>query len=128
MILGLKQDIKNKKALLVKVGKFSPITNCSIELFEKRYNINVLGKNDILLLLAQLNSMKKSLSELYPEEKLVISNFGIDDWILDLKSKFENLNVKIEEERLKVLESKLHNLLSIDTKVSIEIDDLKNQI
>lgn len=128
VILGLKAEISEKKKNLNKINKFSPITNCSLELFNNRYNINTLDKNQLLLLIAQLQGLKKSLSEVYPTEKLVISSFDINDWLSDLKSKFDILNIKIEEDRLKLLETKLHNLLSIDTKVGIEIDDIKKMI
>ncbi len=128
IILNLKNEIEIKKKSLNKAKKFSPITNCSIELFEKRFNLNVLDKSQLLYLISHLNALKSSLYSLYPNETLMISSFSIDEWLTDLQSKFEYLNIKIEEDRLKTLEDKLHNLLSVDTKVGLEIEGLKKLI
>ncbi len=128
LILELKTKIQNQKKLLTTNKKFQPITNCNLSLNNNRYNINVLTKDELLLLIAQLQSLKTALSEVIPNETLNISGFSIDDFISDLKSKFENLNVKLEENRLKELENKLHNLLTLDTKVSLEINELMKEI
>lgn len=128
VILGLKKEIEEKKKLLNKESKFNPITNCSILLDGSRYNIHALNKEGILLLIAKLKSLETALKAVMPEEKLVIEGYGVEDWLTDLRAKFEILNVSNEKTRLQKLEQKLHTLLSIDKKVELEIEDLKNQI
>jgi hypothetical protein len=129
IILELKKQVEAKKKLLKSTEKFNPKTNCNLETSTGiRHNINTLSKNQVLSLIAMLQSQKTALSQVFPEETLEISGFSVDLWIDDLKSKFNTLNRKLEEERLKYLEDKLHNLLSVDKKVELEIEDLKNQI
>lgn len=128
VILDLKEKIKEKKANLAKVEKFNPVTNCNLEIDGARYNIHVCNKQNLLLLIAKLSNLKNGLASVLPEETLTIGTFTVDEWIKDLSDKFANLNVSLEEKRLKELETKLHNLLSIDKKVELEIDDLKDQI
>lgn len=129
LVLELRKQVEAKKKLLKSTEKFTPKTNCNIEFHNgNRYNINVLTKPGILSLLATLQAHKTALKELLPEETLEYSGFSVDLWIEDLKSKFNNLNRKLEEERLKALEAKLYNLLSLDKKVELEIEDIKNQI
>ena len=93
-----------------------------------RYNIHTLDKSNLLLILAQLQSLKLSLHSVLVEETIIIGGYNVDEWITDIRNKFEEKNYKTEEERLKNLESKLHSLLSTDTKISIELDEIKKMI
>ena len=128
MILNLKKQIEEKKKLLTGASRFSPMTNCMLRLDNENFNLNVIDKDMILLLIAKLSGLKTSLKVEMPDEKLLISSFDVDLWLTDLKNKFSILNKKLEEERLKKLENKLHNLLSVDKKVELEINELMNEI
>jgi hypothetical protein len=128
VIIGLKKEIEEKKANLAKVNKFNPVTNCNLVLDGNRYNIHASDKETLLLLIGKVSSVKMGLNKELPEEKLIIGGYTADEWLKDLKDKFAILNVSLEESRLKSLEKKLHNLLSTDKKVELEIDDLKKQI
>jgi hypothetical protein len=128
VILNLKKEIETKKALLATGVKFNPITNCSLELDGTRHNLHVANKETLLLLIAKLNGLNNSLAEVMPGESLTISGYKVDQWLEDLIVKFNALNVSNEKVRLQALEAKLHQLLSVDTKVEIEIKDLMSQI
>ena len=80
------------------------------------------------MLIIQLGILEDGRLEMYPDEELIISGYKLEDWITDLQAKFDNLNIKTEKERLKKIEDRLNNLLSTDTKISLEIDELKNLI
>lgn len=127
MILDLKKEIEKKKKL-IKDQKFNPITNCSLELDNVRYNLHVIPKETLLLLIGKLRSMEMGLQSVLPEEELKVSGFYVKEWVIDIQSKFSIANIAAEKERLKTLENKLHNLLSTDTKVGLEIEDLKKEI
>lgn len=136
VILSLKKEIEAKKKLLAKSSKFTPITNCSLELDGKRTNLHVATKDELLLLIAKLNAYEQSLKSYMPKvdssfcmaDKLTISGYATSEWLSDLSGKYNNLNVSIERDRLQKLEAKLHELLSVDTKVELEIENLKSQI
>lgn len=128
VILNLKKQIEEKKKSLGKAEKFSPITNCGLNVNGVKTNIHTMSKENLLSNIAFLKSAETGLKQVLPEEKLIIDGFEVNDWITDLKSKFNNLNISLEKERLKQLELKLHNLLSIDTKVELEVSDLAKQI
>ena len=55
---------------------------------------------------------------------LVIYGYSIDDWITDIKNKFDVTKTKAEIYNLKTMESKLNELLSEDKKTELEIDDI----
>lgn len=125
-ILMLKNQIREKKNKLNNINKFTPITNCSIELDDKRYNINVLTKDNVISLLIKLNTYKNSAIELDLLEDYIISGYKIEDWITDLKNKLAILSVKDEERKLKTMENKLNKLLSDDKKVELELNEIEN--
>jgi len=78
-ILELKKQIEIKKDKLGKSSKFTPVTNCSIELDEVRYNIQVLNKEQLISLMVKLNSYLMSAKALSVSEEYTISGFHPSD-------------------------------------------------
>lgn len=128
IILKLKKDIEEKKKLIKSAERFTPVTNCSLQLDGERFNLNVLSKDDIIPVMVKLNAYAKSAEELGVTEHLKYSGFKVADWITDLKARWNIVNRTLEEARLKALETKLHNLLSTDKKVELEIADIAASI
>jgi hypothetical protein len=124
-ILELKETIKKKKNKIIKLKKFSPITNCSLNLSEKRYNIHTLTLDKLTLLLIELNLYKISANDL-GIKYLVISGYKIDEWISDIKQKIDIFNIEQEKKDLDILEKKLTSLLSDNTKTELEINEISN--
>lgn len=127
-ILELKKQIEEKKEKLGKVLRFSPITNCSLELDGQRKNIHALSKEELVLTLVKLQSYLASAKELEIEEHLTISGYHVTDWIADFKAKFEVLNTMAETKKLKAMEAKLVQLLSEGKKVELELDDIASML
>jgi len=121
-IMELKKQIEEKKIKLGKSQKFSPITNCSIEIDGERSNLQVLTKDKLILLMVKLNSYAISAKDLGVE--YIVSGYVVTDWITDIKSKLDFVSRKEEENKLKFMESKLHELLSNEKKVELEIDEI----
>lgn len=93
-----------------------------------RINIQTLTKEQLISLLVKLNSYAVSAIELELLDQYVISGYNIADWIGDLKSKLEFINSKDEEQKLKMMESKLDKLLSDDKKVELELNEIANML
>ena len=127
-ILTMKEQIAKKKKEISKAKRFSPVTNCSIELDGIRTNINTLNKDQLIQLLVKLKSYQMAAEELYLLKEYVISGYLIDEWLEDLKSKLLGLSQKEEENKLKQMEQKLDTLLSNDKKTELEIDDIANML
>lgn len=126
-ILELKQKIANKKKLLVN-EKFAPITNCSLELDGQRYNIQVLPKDQLTLLLIKMNAYH--ISEISLEMQgmnlsCLISGYSIMSWLSDITDRLKILSHKDEEKNLKELEATLHQLLSGDKQTELKLQDIE---
>lgn len=125
-IIALKEQIAKKKEQLNKAKRFSPVTNCSIEIDAVRSNIQVLSKEQLVLLLIKLNAYRASAKELELLDQCVISGYNIEDWITDIKAKLEVVNYKDEEIKLRAMESKLDRLLSNEKKTELEINEIES--
>ncbi|MGV4321182.1 hypothetical protein [Bacillus mojavensis] len=125
-ILKLKKQIEVKKEKLGKTSRFTPVTNCSLEVDGVRFNINVLDKEKLIMLAVKLNSYLLSAKDLGYEDQFIISGYKVEDWLTDIKSRLDILSKKDEERSLKVMEDKLAKLLSEDKKVELEIDEIES--
>ena len=54
-VLQLKQVIDKKKSELKGSKRFTPLTNCVLDLEEQKYNLNVLQLDDLQFLLVKFN-------------------------------------------------------------------------
>ena len=127
-IMLLKSQIAEKKKGLKGKKKFSPLTNCSIELDGTRYNLHVSQKELLTNLLIKLNMYRLSVVDLELEDEYIMSGFRVDEWITDIKLKLEILKYEEEDRKLKLLENKLHVLLSSEKQVSLAIEEIESMI
>ena len=121
-VLQLKKIIDDKKAELKSVKRFTPITNCVLDLEGQKYNLNVLQLADLKLLLVKLNMYLISAKDL--GIKFEIAGYNIAEWITDIKSKIEIFEHKEKESELKALETKLDKMLSDEKKTELELDEI----
>lgn len=121
-VLQLKKIIDEKKAELKTVKKFTPITNCVLDLDNQKYNLNVLQPNDLKLLLVKLNMYLMSANDL--DISLELSGYNVAEWMADIKSKIEIFEHKTKEAELKTLEAKLDKMLSDEKKTELELDEI----
>lgn len=123
-ILGLKAQIAAKKAQIGKAKRFSPITNCSLELDGVRYNIQVLTKDQLTFTLVRLNSYRLSAKDLAIDD-FSLSGYLVTEWISDIKQRIDALNIRENEAALREMEAKLDRLLSDEKKTELEIDEIE---
>lgn len=121
-VLQLKKIIEEKKSELKAVKRFTPLTNCVLNLDNQNYNLNVLQLDDLKLLLVRLNMYLMSANDL--DMELNISGYNISEWMVDVKSKIEIFEYKKKESELKMLETKLDKMLSDEKKTELELDEI----
>lgn len=126
-ILELKGQIQTKKSELEKI-KFNPLTNCQLELWGQRFNLHVSNRDTLMMLVSTIKMLSDNNEVLFPGYPLMISGFSTSDWIVDIKNKIKSLTYREEETKLNALEKRLHELLSTDKKVELELDDIKKMI
>lgn len=122
VILQLQKDIKTKQSLIEKADRFSPITHCTLKIYGEVWNINVMNLEELQHIFATC------LTLLNVGVNYKISGFKLSDWIEDLNSKIAVKTITQEKQRLTELENKLKQLLTNETKVSLELENIKNLI
>ena len=128
-IIKLKQQIEEKRNKLGNVKRFTPVTNCILELDGVTTNIQILSKEKLALLLVKLNLYKMSIENLNMSfDKIMISGYDVRDWIMDILAKTDIISYKEEEQKLKTMESKLVELLSNEKKTELAIDEIEKML
>lgn len=125
-IMQLKAVIEKKKEELKKYKKFVPVTNCVLDLDGKKYNLNVLQENDLVLLLVKLDSYHVSSDRLHLT--LTLSGYDVLEWIEDIKNKLKDIEKRSKELELKKFEVKLTELLSENKKKELEIGEIEAKL
>ena len=126
-ILALTAQIKDKKAALAGIKKFSPKTNCSLVMNGERFNLQAASPEVLTLLLVKINALLMSSADLKVGE-VEMQGYPLSAWAEDIKNKLLVSTRAREEARLKILEEKLTDLLSADKKTELIISELKDLI
>ena len=128
-IIKLKQQIEDKRTKLGNLKRFTPITNCILELDWITTNIQILPKEKLALLLIKLNLFKMSIENLNMSlGEIIINGYNIGDWMSDILTKIDIISYKEEEQKLKTMESKLVELLSKEKKTELAIDEIEKML
>ena len=120
-VLQLKKLIETKKAELF-IQKFVPITNCVLDMEDKKYNLNVLQEKELEFLMVKLNAYAMSPDNLKID--LVISGYVVNEWLTDISRKLAIITDKKKRDELKALEAKLDKMLSDEKKTELELDEI----
>jgi len=127
VVFALQEQIKKKKASLKSSERFSPITNCSLNIDGERHNLNVVDIDLCKILLMKIHLLLTAAKDLQLEY-VFFSGFSLEDWKTDLQSKLAYLGRKTEEAKLKTMEDKLQQLLSQEARVGIELESIANEL
>ena len=122
-VLQLKEIVDKKKSELKTVNRFSPLTNCVLNLDNQNYNLNVLHLDDLKFLRVRLNMFLMSANNLGIND-FKISGYYISEWMKDIECKLEIAECKEKERELKALEAKLDKMLSDEKKTELELDEI----
>lgn len=125
-VLQLKEQIRIKKEKIVSLRKFTPITNMILDIDGKKHNINTMNLEKSMEMAILLNAKFISAKELGLEDTYTVNGYKLYDWICDLKSRIDYLNVRQEENNLEQMEAKLDRLLSEEKKTELELDEIEN--
>ena len=124
-ILLLKQKIEEKKSEMGRPLRFSPETTCLIEIDGVKHNINVLTREQLILLACKLQALYMAADEIGYAKECVISGFHVSKWGSDIKARLNILDRKKTESELQAMEAKLYKLLSEDKKTELELAEIE---
>ena len=120
-VLQLKKLIEEKRSEL-STQRFVPMTNCVLDMEDKKYNLNALQENELRFLMIKLNAYAMSAENL--KEEFVISGYDVNAWLADISGKLAVITDKKKRDELKTLEAKLDKMLSDEKKTELELDEI----
>lgn len=123
-ILELKALIDKKKAELAK-ERPNYITNMILEFGHKStvFNLNTMREADLTNLLVELNAWRLSAFDLGLLD-YQLCGFELGDWIKDIKTRLDRLNLNKKRVELTAAEARLSELLSAEKKTELELDNI----
>ena len=123
-VLQLKKQIEEKKKYLAeRKVKFTPETNCVLDLDGVKYNLNVCTDDMLIFLMNKLNMYVMSANDLDMPIPM-LSGYSVNLWISDIRNKLAVSGMKREENDLKIMEAKLDKMLSDEKKTELELDEI----
>lgn len=120
-VLQLKRLIETKRSEL-STQRFIPITNCVLDMEDKKYNLNVLQESELRFLMIKLKAYAMAAEKL--KEEFVISGYDVNAWLADISGKLAVITDKKKRDELKTLETKLDKMLSDEKKTELELDEI----
>lgn len=104
-------------------------TNCSLELYGQRYNLNVLRTDDLVSLKVMINALIISAKDMgMNPDNVKLSNYPLTEWMHDLDNKIEMVKFREEEKTLESMKNKLNKLLSEDKRTEMALDDIEEML
>jgi hypothetical protein len=128
-IIEMREKIRIKKEELESIAKVEYKTHLSLNLVGERYNLNVASEDILLRVLLNLNMINNAVkSDELLQREYRIEGYTVEDWIYDVKAKYELKKVRAKKSELIALENKLVNMLSDDKKTELELDSIEDMI
>ncbi len=128
-IIEMREKIRVKKDELESITKVEYKTHLSLNLVGERYNLNVVSEDILLGILLNLNMINNAIkSDELLQTEYKLEGYSVEDWIHDVKAKYELKKVRAKKSELIALENKLVNMLSEDKKTELELDSIEEMI
>lgn len=123
----VKQIEAKEKALIKPVVQFR--TNCSLELFGCKKNLNVCRIDELILIKVQLNTMVLSAKDMgITADEVKIGGYSMTDWISDVDAKIEMAKYNEAKTKLTQMKTNLNKLLSEDRRTEIALDAVEETL
>lgn len=119
-IFDLKKKLEQKKNALGNKPVIQFKTNCAFTLFGICYNLHTMDEFELEMLSGWLKNLNPEI--------FINNNFKVGDYISDITGKLVLLDYNKHLGNIKLMEKRLDDLISSETKTSIEIDKLAEQI
>jgi hypothetical protein len=135
--LALVEDIQSRKAEIAKLEKPNWRTNCSFSYEEgssKTINIHVESSVKNLVCIAafliekQSSYMSAALHLKVEAPAFTWSGFSVTDWLEDIKTRINKLQISAKKKKLDQLETRLNAIISPELKAELELQAIEKEL
>jgi len=133
LVQELFQIVQTKKAAIAKAEKPNWLTNCAFrysQYLPATINIQVCSDVDELVeilgfLWMRQNGFEEANEILFTSSKFSWCGFTFDQWVSDIKTRIDKIEISSKKKELESLEARLDKLISPELKEQMEIDEIK---
>lgn len=136
--LGLIKDIQRRKEEISKLEKPNWKTNCSFSYVEGRLNdsVNIHVESDIQNLVkiaGFLMGLERDYSDAGDELNIKTpcftwSGFNISDWLEDIKTRIDKIQITSKKKKLEILEGRLNAIISPELRAELELQSIQEEL
>lgn len=137
LTLNLIQEVKKQKEEIAKAERPNWVTNCSFSYTERpndAINIHVEANiRNLICIAAFLRERERSYKE--ASEILGIDaptftwcGFNVNDWIEDLKTRINKIQIASKRKKLEALESRLNSIISPELRAKMELEEIASEL
>lgn len=123
LILELTKEIEKREKEIQKTQNFTPITNCSVKLFNETYNLHVLGVIELYVLKGVLSGIDKEV-----RDTLKINGFSVSEYLDDIQKIIRRKETNELTNELQHKKNRLKELLSVEAKKREELADIQKSL
>lgn len=137
--LDLIKEVKNRKAEISRLEKPNWITNCSFSYIEgdlnRAANIHVEASvKNLIGYAAHLTEKERAYNQavtalgIDDAPKFTWDGFSVADWLEDIKTRINKIQIASKKKKLEVLESRLNAIISPELKAELELEAIAEEL
>lgn len=134
VVQELFEVVRTRKAEIEKTERAKWLTNCSIDHDGRRMNLQTVNDVDILINIAgtiiQNDKVYQSGSEFLLGEvkERKLNGFTSEEWLTDIKTRLEKVQLSKKKQELDALERRLDSLVSKEMREQLELEAIKKEL
>lgn len=123
--------VQQRKSEIAKTEKAKWITNCSIPFEGTQINLQTVSNVEVLIKLAGTIIQDKKVYESGSEYLLgevkehKLGTYTADEWLKDIKTRFEKIQLATKKKELEDYESRLDKLVSPEVRERLELEAIQ---
>lgn len=135
--LQLIQEVAKQKKEISKAENPKWITNCSFKAFEGAQSVNLHVVSDLATLIS-IGARLREKERLYAETAAHLGltefppftwdGYKVEEWISDIKSRINKVQISLKKKKLEELESRLNAIVSPDLRAQLELEAISAEL
>jgi hypothetical protein len=137
--LSLIKEVNKRKAEIASLERPNWKTNCSFSYIEDKivYPINIHVESSVMklvsiagFLMERENSYKEAAEKFLGLEapEFLWMGFSVEDWISDIKTRIDKIQIADKRKKLDTLESRLNQIVSPELRAKLELEAIEAEL
>lgn len=136
--LSLIKEVNKRKAEIASLERPNWKTNCSFSYIEDKivYPINIHVESSVMKLVSMAGFLVERKNAYKEAEKFLgleapefsWMGFSVEDWISDIKTRIDKIQIADKRKKLDTLESRLNQIVSPELRAKLELEAIEAEL